>query len=90
MNEEAMTIISSLWFQGEVKMIVFSQDKSLWHIEDDGWGGVVDSVRKIVQGATQALEKKIFKANIDMKEKLETVQVQNEQLKVAVDEIGKS
>lgn len=50
MNEEAMTIISTLFDQGEVKMIVFSQDKSIFATEIDGWGGIVDSIKKIVVG----------------------------------------
>lgn len=42
MNEECSTILSSLYFQGEVKLIVFTYDKSIFAAENNEWGGIVD------------------------------------------------
>lgn len=63
MNQEAMTILSALYYQGEVKMIVFTQDKSIWATEDNQWGGIVDSIKKVVSGSSSSLDKRIQKFN---------------------------
>ena len=48
MNAEAMTILSILG-QDEIKMVVFSYEKYIWEREDKQWGGVVESVKTIIE-----------------------------------------
>ena len=59
MNVECATILKFVYQQGEVKMIVFTYDKSIWATEDQSWGGVVDSIKKVVTSANNQLINKI-------------------------------
>jgi len=90
MNQEAMSILSALYYQGEVKMIVFTQDKSIWASEDNQWGGIVDSIKKIVQGSGSALDQRILKFSSNMTEKLDAVQQSQQELKAQVETIALS
>lgn len=88
MNQEAMTILSALYYQGEVKMIVFTQDKGIWASEDNQWGGIVDSIKKIVQGTGSSLDKRILKFSSTMTEKLDAVQQSQQDLKGQVEKMA--
>jgi len=59
MNAECSTILKFVYQQGEVKMIVFSYDKSIWAADDRSWGGIVDSVKRIVGASSNAIANKI-------------------------------
>ena len=59
MNVECATILKRVYQQGEVKMIVFTYDKSIWATEDQGWGGVVDSIKKALTKANSQLNDRI-------------------------------
>lgn len=48
MNEECQLILTTLYYQGEVKMIVFTYDKSIFQAAGDAVGGMVDSIKSIV------------------------------------------
>jgi len=49
MNVECATILKFIYQQGEVKMIIFSYDKSIWTSDDKGtWGGICDSIKRII------------------------------------------
>lgn len=49
MNVECATILKFIYQQGEVKMIIFSYDKSIWTSDDGGtWGGICDSIKRII------------------------------------------
>lgn len=63
MNEECATVLSSLYFQGEVKMIVFTYDKSIFASEDNQWGGIVDQIKKVVGGSSSKILERINKFN---------------------------
>lgn len=73
MNEECATILSSLYFQGEVKMIVFTYDKSIFATEDNQWGGIVDQIKKVVQGSSGKLMERINKFNQSINSQMVTV-----------------
>lgn len=90
MNQEAMTILSALYYQGEVKMIVFTQDKGIWASEDNQWGGIVDSIKKIVQGTGSSLDKRILKFSSSMTEKLDAVQQSQQELKGQVEKMAQN
>ena len=90
MNQEAMTILSALYYQGEVKMIVFTQDKGIWASEDNQWGGIVDSIKKIVQGTGSSLDKRILKFSSTMTEKLDAVQQSQHELKGQVEKMAQN
>jgi uncharacterized membrane protein len=90
MNQEAMTILSALYYQGEVKMIVFTQDKGIWASEDNQWGGIVDSIKKIVQGTGSSLDKRILKFSSTMTEKLDAVQQSQQELKGQVEKMAQN
>ena len=90
MNQEAMTILSALYYQGEVKMIVFTQDKGIWASEDNQWGGIVDSIKKIVQGTGSSLDKRILKFSSTMTEKLDAVQQSQQELKGQVEKMAQA
>lgn len=90
MNQEAMSILSALYYQGEVKMIVFTQDKSIWASEDNQWGGIVDSIKKIVQGSGSSLDKRIQKFSSNMTEKLDAVQQSQQELRGVVETIAQN
>jgi len=69
-------------------MIVFTQDKSIWASDDSEWGGIVDSVKKIVQGTGSALDKRIQKFSTNMTEKLDAVQQSQVELKGQVEKMA--
>jgi hypothetical protein len=40
-------------------MIVFTYDKNIWASENNEWGGIVDSIKKIVDGSANMIASKI-------------------------------
>lgn len=61
MNEECQLILSTLYYKGEVKMIVFTYDKSIFTSESEEWGGIVDSIKGIVEKSNITTKTKIDK-----------------------------
>lgn len=49
MNKECSIILKALSYQGEVKMIVFSEDKNIWSQENNVWSGFVESIRRAIR-----------------------------------------
>jgi hypothetical protein len=67
MNEECQLILSTLYYVGEVKMIVFTYDKSIFSVESDAWGGIVDQVKQVVDKSASKIRNKIesFQKNVE-------------------------
>lgn len=61
MNEECQLILNTLYYKGEVKMIVFTYDKSIFQSAGDALGGMVDSIKSIVNGSNSTVRAKIDK-----------------------------
>ena len=61
MNEECQLILNTLYYKGEVKMIVFTYDKSIFQSAVDAMGCMVDSIKSIVNGSNSTVRAKIDK-----------------------------
>ena len=59
MNEECQLILTTLYYQGEVKMIVFTYDKSIFSAESNEWGGIVDSIKQVVDKSSNKVKSKV-------------------------------
>ena len=89
MNVEAMTILSILG-QVEIKMIVFSQEKNIWDREDKQWGGVVDSVKTIINENGYHLNVQMHKYTKSLAQNIEDVRSYQQGLQDVVEDVKKS
>jgi len=88
MNEECQLILSTLWYKGEVKMIVFTYDKNIFTSESGEWGGIVDSIKGIVEKSNVTTKTRIdkFQKNIDLS--LEGVLKSQNQMRETIKDIA--